>query len=204
MQFEREYGYVRHEATRQNVMLKGGSDVSLAMVTKGYKPREVNTYKKPSNLNDKSKLKCSHYGGTRHIKENYFELVGYPDWWKESKKKQATENTRGRVATAASTGSASVQQNMEPYQPVNRYSAEQTLGTVEPFLAENSGTAAAHQATSGVHTNAALTKQLVMPAVAGMISEKIKFGTGTGTLMSWSDHMNGNTYLLGFGMPKSR
>lgn len=36
---------------------------------------------------DKSNLRCTHYGGTRHTKDDCFKLVGYPKWWPDEKKK---------------------------------------------------------------------------------------------------------------------
>ena len=36
---------------------------------------------------DKSHLKCTHCGGTRHTKNECFKLVGYLEWWPDAKKK---------------------------------------------------------------------------------------------------------------------
>ena len=36
---------------------------------------------------DKSHLKCTHCGGTRHTKNECFKLVGYQEWWPDAKKK---------------------------------------------------------------------------------------------------------------------
>jgi hypothetical protein len=83
------YGYVRREAIRQGVMLKEGNTSSLAMVARGFKPKEVtHTFHKNTNFPDKSKLKCSHCGGTRHTREQCFEIIGYPEWYKGKKKEK--------------------------------------------------------------------------------------------------------------------
>ena len=67
---------------------------SLAMATKGYRSYEVNPNStKKSGFTDKSKLKCSNCGGTRHTREGCFELIGYPDWWKDPRKKKQGDNS---------------------------------------------------------------------------------------------------------------
>jgi hypothetical protein len=99
---EQAYAHVRRESYRQEIMIKdgqGGIQNSVAMTTRGYKPQEVNSNAiKFSNATDKSKLKCSHCGGTRHIKEQCFELVGYLDWWKDPKKGRPKEGNKGRAS----------------------------------------------------------------------------------------------------------
>ena len=49
---------------------------------------------------DKSHLKCTHCGGTRHTKNECFKRVGYPEWWPDAKKKASKPaiRTTGRVA----------------------------------------------------------------------------------------------------------
>lgn len=46
-------------------------------------------------------LKCTHCGGKGHSKDTCFKIHGYPDWYKELKKKQA-EAKRGKVSIAVS------------------------------------------------------------------------------------------------------
>ncbi|CAO2835123.1 unnamed protein product [Amaranthus hypochondriacus] len=36
---------------------------------------------------EKAHLRCTHCGGARHTKEGCFQIVGYPEWWPEWKKK---------------------------------------------------------------------------------------------------------------------
>jgi hypothetical protein len=57
------------------------------------------TLKSPSDMlpnnqkaGHKKHLKCTHCGGTRHTKETCFEIHGYPDWWREGKKKTGGYN----------------------------------------------------------------------------------------------------------------
>ena len=105
---EQAYAHVRRESNRQDIMMKNGQETvvnSVAMATRGYRPREVNfNTDKFSNFKDKSKLKCSHCGGTRHTREQCFEIVGYPEWWKNTKKKQQNDANRGRASMAATGG----------------------------------------------------------------------------------------------------
>jgi hypothetical protein len=60
----------------------------------------LNQNKKLSSI-DKAKLKCTHCGGSRHVKEGCFKFIGYPNWWKDPKRKNQIDN-RGRVAIVGS------------------------------------------------------------------------------------------------------
>jgi hypothetical protein len=94
---EQTYAHVRRESNRQGIMIKGGQGAtnSVAMAARGYKPRQVNSNNSQlSNSVDKSKLKYSHCRGIRHLKEQCFELVGYPDWWKNPTKKRPKEENK--------------------------------------------------------------------------------------------------------------
>jgi hypothetical protein len=86
---EQAFVRVRKEATRQEIMNKGNegeTHVPVAMISRGPK------------LLDKSGLKCTHCGKTRHTKEQCFQLVGYPEWFKEKRKEKGQWQERGRVA----------------------------------------------------------------------------------------------------------
>ena len=106
---EQAYAIVRRETSRQVVMLNGeeGIGSSIAMVTRGYKHLEVNfaSNKYLSKL-EKSKLKCNHCGGTGHLKEGCFKLIGYPDWYHEKRAKQQGEKQKGKanLTTGANAG----------------------------------------------------------------------------------------------------
>lgn len=106
---EQAYGYVRREATRQGIMIKGGMDSnSLAMVSKGYKFGKVYDFQRKNiSHTDKSKLKCTTCGKSRHTKDNHFEVVGYPDWWKVDKKK-IEKRGKGVVATTTAVSGRAV------------------------------------------------------------------------------------------------
>jgi GAG-pre-integrase domain len=79
----------------------GGYQNTMAMVSKGFKSAEVRLTVNKNNSVDKSKLKCSHCGGTRHVKEQYFQVVGYPEWYIERRKnKQQMSKGKAALATA--------------------------------------------------------------------------------------------------------
>lgn len=48
---------------------------------------------------EKAHLRCTHCGGSRHTVEVCFQIIGYPEWWPDAKKK----GKKGRLATGNST-----------------------------------------------------------------------------------------------------
>ncbi|KAM0029928.1 putative RNA-directed DNA polymerase [Helianthus debilis subsp. tardiflorus] len=50
---------------------------------------------------DKSKLKCNYSGMTKHMKDQCFKLVGFPEWWNDGYKKRKNSVTKGGKAVAA-------------------------------------------------------------------------------------------------------
>ncbi|XP_078165548.1 uncharacterized protein LOC144560258 [Carex rostrata] len=105
---EQAFVRVRKEATRQEIMRKGYEgevQSSVAMVSKGQRNFETNyNSNKFSPYVDKSGLKCTYCGQTRHTKDQCFQLVGYPDWYKDKRKGKHTGQGRGRVAVAQADG----------------------------------------------------------------------------------------------------
>jgi GAG-pre-integrase domain/gag-polypeptide of LTR copia-type len=103
---EQAFARVRKEATRQKIMKKGYEGEvqnSAAMISKGQRNFETNyTPNRSSTYVDKSGLKCTHCGQTRHTKDQCFQLVGYPDWYKDKRKGKHTGSGRGRAAMAQS------------------------------------------------------------------------------------------------------
>jgi hypothetical protein len=90
-------------------MLKGeeGIGSSMAMMSQGYKHFEVKSAsnKYPSKQ-EKAKLKCSHCGGTRHLKEGCFKIIGYPDWYHEKRAKQLGDKPKGKANWAATNSNS--------------------------------------------------------------------------------------------------
>ena len=71
------------------------SGIGRGFVVKG-KPYQRN--------DDKSHLRCTHCGGTRHTTNECFKLVGYPEWWPNTKKKGTKESQKfsdNRIGRAA-------------------------------------------------------------------------------------------------------
>ncbi|KAL5769631.1 hypothetical protein ACOSP7_013785 [Xanthoceras sorbifolium] len=78
------YALVRREAVGQTT-LKGEYDTYdiSAMVAQRSKP--INPKANPVN---KSSLKCTNCKKAGHIKDNCFELVGYPYWWNKNRERR--------------------------------------------------------------------------------------------------------------------
>jgi hypothetical protein len=105
---ERAFARVIKEATRQEFMRKGYEGVvqtSVAMLSKSQKYFEMN-YNSNRSLScvDKSNLKCAHCSQTRHAKVQCFQLIEYPDWYKDKHKVRHAESGKGRITVAQSDG----------------------------------------------------------------------------------------------------
>jgi gag-polypeptide of LTR copia-type len=108
---EQAYAIVRRETSRQVVMLKGEEEInsSIAMVTRGYKHPEVNfASNKSLSKQERSKLKCNHCGGTGHLKEGCFKLIGYPDWYHEKRAKQQSDKRKGKANLVAAATTCNI------------------------------------------------------------------------------------------------
>lgn len=84
---------------------------ATAMAAKGVRPPIRSGSAKGSGSSfrdkiDKSKMKCSHCGMTKHTKETCFKLVGYPEWWEDNHKPPKENRGRATVAMAAPGASA--------------------------------------------------------------------------------------------------
>jgi hypothetical protein len=102
---EQAYGYIRRETTHQGIMMKGHEPNSVAMVSRGYKVgKAYEPQGKGFSHRDKAKLKYTNCGKGRHIKDQCFEIVGYPDWWKGDKKKKYEAKGKGIAATTLALG----------------------------------------------------------------------------------------------------
>ncbi|KAJ0705058.1 hypothetical protein HanPI659440_Chr14g0569381 [Helianthus annuus] len=106
---EAAYAAVRKEAAHQNILgatsidagdIAAGlsaSEPGIGLVTKGHRGKKTG----PPTKEDKSHLKCTHCGMTKHTKEQCFRLVGYPEWWSNGHKK-GTKNTGPETGKASS------------------------------------------------------------------------------------------------------
>ncbi|KAJ8630065.1 hypothetical protein MRB53_023388 [Persea americana] len=82
---EQAYAHIRREDIRQSVMALGAKAAAsgAVMATKGVKSAQSHTLVK-SGSSSRSKgqsdgNKCTHCGSTKHSRETYFKLHGYPD-----------------------------------------------------------------------------------------------------------------------------
>ena len=53
-------------------------------------------------MEDKTHLRCSHCGRSRHTKEGCFKLIGFPEWWEEHRQRKAAT----KVQSARTGGKA--------------------------------------------------------------------------------------------------
>lgn len=103
------------------VASRTNEDEALGLVSKG-QTRKPDPHSKPRI--DKSKLKCTHCGMMKHIKEQCFKLVGFPEWWNDGHKKGKTVGEEGGTATAAVgnpkvTGSSNDSSGHDSHQTTN-------------------------------------------------------------------------------------
>uniref|UniRef100_A0A803LQS3 Reverse transcriptase Ty1/copia-type domain-containing protein n=1 Tax=Chenopodium quinoa TaxID=63459 RepID=A0A803LQS3_CHEQI len=98
------YAFIRREIARRGIMTgvsspgQNPSEIGSGLVANR---RSESSFRRE----DKSHLKCTHCGGTKHTKKGCFEIIGYPEWWEEyTKKKAATKvgvnQTGGRAHLA--------------------------------------------------------------------------------------------------------
>ncbi|KAM0050833.1 hypothetical protein Hdeb2414_s0007g00228331 [Helianthus debilis subsp. tardiflorus] len=124
---EAAYATVRKEAAHQNILGATLNDIQtqgiaaglmatgadgLGLVSKGHRRVEGNGRKNgPPIKEDKSHLKCTHCGMTKHTKEQCFRIVGYPDWWADGHKKGSKNFGQERGKAAATVGSSDAATN---------------------------------------------------------------------------------------------
>lgn len=62
----------------------------VVMATKGFKSGQPQLMRsgstRPKGQSDGGK--CTHYGSTKHTRDNCFKIIGYPDWWHELQAKK--------------------------------------------------------------------------------------------------------------------
>nr|GEX65362.1 hypothetical protein [Tanacetum cinerariifolium] len=69
-----------------------GETDGMSLSTKGF--RKFDGQKKPATKDDKSHLKCEEYGMNRHIKDQFFKIIGYPDWWTDGHKTASNKGAK--------------------------------------------------------------------------------------------------------------
>ena len=90
---EQAYATIRRKISRRGIMRseKSSSDYESLGIETGLSTRGKPTKSDYRRQDEQSKLRCTRCGKARHIKEECFEIVGYPEWWADSKKKEKQE-----------------------------------------------------------------------------------------------------------------
>ncbi|KAM0071101.1 putative transcription factor interactor and regulator CCHC(Zn) family [Helianthus debilis subsp. tardiflorus] len=113
---EAAYALVRKEAAHQHILgatlsiqtegiatgLVTTNEESVGLATRGIR-RTEGKKNGPVFKEDKTNLKCTHCGMTRHTKEQCFRIVGYPDWWADGNKKTGKSSDKGKAAGEGET-----------------------------------------------------------------------------------------------------
>uniref|UniRef100_A0A803L1R9 Gag protein n=1 Tax=Chenopodium quinoa TaxID=63459 RepID=A0A803L1R9_CHEQI len=82
------YASIRREIARRSIMTgvsspgQGPSEIGSGLVAQRRSDSS-------SRREDKTYLKCSHCGGTKHTEEGCFKLIGYPEWWEDLRQRKA-------------------------------------------------------------------------------------------------------------------
>ena len=100
---EMAYAMIRRELARRGIMGTTSSlgvhpsEIGRGLAIKG---RSETSLRRDNG--DRTYLKCTHYGGSKHRKEGCFKLIGYPEWREEHKlRRAATKATVSRTGGKA-------------------------------------------------------------------------------------------------------
>ncbi|KAG8649481.1 hypothetical protein MANES_08G099122v8, partial [Manihot esculenta] len=102
------YSRLRGEKLRRAIHLPLPSPATAGsdLVGAGLLAKNRSDTDKSSLRDDKSGLKCTHCGGSRHTRDGCFKIIGYPEWWEENniRKKKGKGQGAGNMATDIHTG----------------------------------------------------------------------------------------------------
>ena len=84
LDIEECYSIVRRETVCRITLNNEAVNSEASLVT-----RNRSNHPKAENNMDKSTLKCTHCQKIGHMKNKYFELVGYLDWWDHNRSKKS-------------------------------------------------------------------------------------------------------------------
>ena len=88
---EMAYATIRREISRSGIIThasspgKNPSEIESGLAVKHHRSDSSSR----RDMEDKTHLKCSYCGGSRHTKEGCFKLIGYPEWWEEHRQRKA-------------------------------------------------------------------------------------------------------------------
>ena len=112
---EQAYAHVRREDTRQAVMLNNTEPTSSSvLLSKGIRIQQPSIQISKLRMSSPSVRRkdkgqatdggCTHCGNLKHTQDICFKLHGYPEWWKELKKRKTrASNSREETGRAAFT-----------------------------------------------------------------------------------------------------
>ena len=101
---EEAYASIRREILRRGIMKTNPSSDFESPDTGGIFSVKGKSYRRED---ERSHLKCTYCGGTRHTRNECFKLVGYPEWWPDSKKRGERKPT-ARFSDQTRMGKAAV------------------------------------------------------------------------------------------------
>ncbi|KAH6766312.1 hypothetical protein C2S52_017295 [Perilla frutescens var. hirtella] len=167
---ETAYAMVHRETARdlifQPVVFEDSRDTSSDIgfglaardrVQKGYKGKGARQTEE-----DRSKMVCSHCGMKKHTKESCFQLVGYPDWWDDTKRTKLPNHARNQGGSIAATMTADRATNAEVSTGTGNFGAAWREARSEGNIAEANARAAATRACEG---NEAEKKEYLGPSI---------------------------------------
>ena len=100
---EEAYASIRREILRRGIMKTNPSFDFESPGTGGIFSAKGKAYRRDD---EKTHLKCTYCGGNRHTRNECFKLVGYPEWWPDTKKRG--ERKPARFSDQNQTGKAAV------------------------------------------------------------------------------------------------
>ena len=130
---EMAYAMIRRELARRGIMSTTSSlGGNPSEIGKGLAIRGRSEASLRRDNGDRTYLKCTHCGSSKHTKEGCFKLIGYPEWWEEHKLRRATDlsshrqtPTENTINVQDPTGNTSGKNNCSE-QPRNHESKEES------------------------------------------------------------------------------
>lgn len=103
------YASIRREIARRGIMAsdsslgRDSSEIGSGLLVK--RRPESSSFRRE----DKTQLKCSHCGGTKHTKEGCFKIIGYPEWWGDLKQRKiASKDGKANLAVGDPDGNNNI------------------------------------------------------------------------------------------------
>ena len=87
---EMAYATISCEISRRGIMNHTSSPGKIpSEIGNGLTFKRLSDVSFRCDMEDKTHLRCSHCGGSRHTKEGCFKLIGFPEWWEEHRQRKA-------------------------------------------------------------------------------------------------------------------